>query len=69
MFWTTAADLALALAAAESDRPALGTKNSAAIERVAERYSWDAVTAAYEEMCLELAGRAAHGVAGRTARS
>jgi glycosyltransferase involved in cell wall biosynthesis len=68
-FWTTAGDLALALAAAESDRPALGSKNSAAIERVAERYSWDAVTDAYEQMCFDLAGRAAHRAAGRTARS
>lgn len=68
-FWITAEDLALTLAAAEDDRPALGTKNSAAIARVAERYSWDTVSDAYEQMCLEVSGRDAGRAADATARS
>jgi glycosyltransferase involved in cell wall biosynthesis len=49
-----AAKMALALAMPEEERAALREK---ALARVRERYSWDAVTDAYEELLRGMAGR------------
>jgi glycosyltransferase involved in cell wall biosynthesis len=52
--WELPARLAQTLAMSEEDRNVL---RRAAVERVRERYSWDAVTTEYEMLLLRLAGR------------
>jgi glycosyltransferase involved in cell wall biosynthesis len=49
-----ATKIALALAMSEEERAGLRQK---AVERVRERYSWDAVTDAYEELLTRIARR------------
>ena len=65
-YWTTVDQVAAGLAVAESGRPFDGDRSRLAFDRVAELYTWDGVTDAYEQMCLELAVGTGHRMAERT---
>ncbi len=58
-YFRDSSDLASAIVADEQDLAGAALRGAEGQRRAAERYVWDDVVRAYEEMCLRLAGRAA----------